>query len=138
MNQPSILWPLLALIGWTLCVLLLIPYRRFKAAFAGRVTPQDFKFGESANVPPEVGLPNRHFQNLLEVPVLFYVVGILGYVTQHVDPLTVGLAWGYVACRLLHSLVHLTYNHVFHRFLVFAASNLLLAVLWARLALALP
>lgn len=137
MKQTLILWPLMALVGWTLCILLLIPYQRFKAAFAGRVTAEDFRFGESHRVPPQVSLPNRNFQNLLEVPVLFYVVGLIGYVTQHVDRLTLTLAWGYVALRMLHSLVHLTYNRILHRFLVFAASNLLLLILWARLVLAL-
>jgi hypothetical protein len=29
--------------------------------------------------------------------------------------------------------VHLTYNKVFHRFLVFATSNVVLAFLWAHL-----
>ena len=127
----------MALVGWTLCVLLLIPVRRFKAAFAGRVTAEDFRFGESARVPPEVSLPNRNLQNLLEIPVLFYVLCLVGYLTRQIDALALSLAWGYVGLRVLHSLVHLTYNRVFHRFLVFAASNLLLAILWARLLLAL-
>lgn len=137
MNSTQMLWPLMALIGWTLGVLLLIPYQRFKAAFAGRVTAEDFRFGESERVPPQVRLPNRNLQNLLEVPLLFYVVGILAYVTGQVDAWAVALAWGYVGLRVLHSLVHLTCNRIIARFLAFAASNLLLAVLWARLALAL-
>lgn len=133
MKQTSILLPLMALVGWTFAVLLLIPYQRFKAAFAGRVMVSDFKCGESGNVPPAVSIPNRNFMNLLEAPVLFYVVCIVAYVTQSVTSITVVLAWTYFGFRVLHSLVYLTYNHVMHRFLVFAASNVVLVILWADL-----
>lgn len=134
MTHPTdLLLPCMALIGWTLCVLLVMPYRRIKAALAKQVTADDFKYGESADVPPAVRIPNRNFMNLLEVPVLFYVVGLIAYVTQHVDATAVVLAWSYVALRVLHSLVHLSYNDVIHRLAVFAASNLVLAVLWGRL-----
>jgi len=36
-----------------------------------------------------------------------------------------------------HSLVYLTYNRVAHRFLSFAASNIVLLIMWAGLLLAL-
>ena len=65
MSQTEILIPAMALVGWTLCVLLLMPYQRFKAVFAGHITPNDFKLGESSRVPPVVSIPNRNFMNLL-------------------------------------------------------------------------
>jgi hypothetical protein len=133
----DILHPAMALVGWTLLVMLLIPYRRFKAAFAGKVSSQDFKYGESDRVPPEVCIPNRNYMNLLEVPVLFYVVSIAAYVTHQFDQSTIVFAWAYVILRVLHSLVHLTYNKVFHRLSLFAASNVVLVVLWVRLFAAL-
>ena len=37
---------------------------------------------------------------------------------------------GDVGLRVLHSLIHLTYNHVIQRLLVFAASNFVLVALW--------
>ena len=77
MNQHAILWPVLALILWTFLVLLLVPVRRFRAAFAGRVAVSDFCQGESARVPSDVSLPNRVFMNLTEVPPLFYVVCVV-------------------------------------------------------------
>jgi hypothetical protein len=36
----------------------------------------------------------------------------------------------------VHSLIHLTYNKVFHRLAAFAAGNALLLVIWIRLVLA--
>jgi hypothetical protein len=127
----------MALVGWTLLVLLLIPYRRFKAFFAGKISAFDFKFGESPNVPSAVSLPNRNLMNLLEIPVLFYVLCLTLYVTHTADGLAVALAWGYVVLRAIHSLIHLGYNHVMHRFAVFAASNCVVAALWLKLLLAL-
>lgn len=137
MEPTQIFFPMAALAGWTFAVLLLIPYARFRAAFRGRVTAADFRFGESGNVPGEVSLPNRNLMNLLELPILFYVACITLYVTKSVDGASVYLAWIYVGLRVGHSLVHLTYNNVFHRLTVFAASNVILAVIWIRLIIAL-
>ncbi len=130
MTQETIFLPVLALAALTFAVLGLIPMRRFRAAFAGQVTPADFATGESANVPAHVSLANRNYMNLLELPVLFYAVCVAFYVTHTVDALAVNLAWGYVALRALHSLIHLSYNNVIHRLSFFALSNFVLMALW--------
>ena len=133
MNQENILYPMAALVILTFAVLMIVPYRRFKAGFAGKVTAHDFKYGESGNVPPAVSIPNRNYMNLLELPLLFYVACITLYVTKGVDAVSVYLAWGYFALRVGHSAIHLTYNKVMHRLTFFALSNLVLIVLWVRL-----
>ncbi|MEK8086276.1 MAPEG family protein [Aquabacterium sp. A3] len=141
MTQTTILWPLLALAAWTSLVLLLIPVVRIRAGLKGEIRPDDFKYGESAQVPPHVSLPNRNYMNLLELPMLFYVVGLMLYVTNGQTPITQTLAWAYVGLRIAHSMVHLSYNHVIHRLVVFAASNLVLVILWmlaAQHVLSLP
>jgi hypothetical protein len=131
MPHELIFLPMGALALLTFAVLLLIPFRRFRAAFAGQVRAEDFRYGESVRVPAPVSIPNRNYMNLLELPVLFYVVCVLNYVTSPtVSALTLALAWAYVALRALHSLVHLTYNNVMHRLAIFAASNFALLVLW--------
>jgi len=128
--QSEILFPMGALAFLTFTVLLFVPVRRFRAAFAGKVTPADFRFGESENVPPSVSIPNRNYMNLIELPVLFYVVCLMFYVTNRVDETIMLVAWAYVGARIIHSLIHLTYNNVLHRMSVFAISNLLLIWLW--------
>ena len=131
MPHGVILLPIGALALLTFIVLINIPIRRFRAGFAGQITAADFKYGESARVPGEVSIPNRNYMKLLELPVLFYVVCLMFYVTQaQVGWLTLGLAWAYVACRALHSLIHLTYNNVAHRLRIFALSNFVLIGLW--------
>jgi hypothetical protein len=137
MNPTQILFPMAGLAALTFAILLLIPYVRFKAARGRLVTADDFKLGESANVPAKVSIPNRNLINLLELPVLFYVACLTLYVTKTVDATSLYLAWLYVALRAAHSFVHLTYNNVFHRLSVYAASNVVLLIMWIRLLLAL-
>jgi len=50
-------------------------------------------------------------------------------------PSAVAVAWGYVALRIVHSAIHLSYNQVLHRLAVFALSNVLLGALWVIAAL---
>jgi hypothetical protein len=133
MSETAILFPVMTLIGWTLIVQLFIPIRRFKAAGKGQVTATDFKYGESSRVPGEVSLPNRNYMNLLEAPVLFYMLCLLQYVTKTPVPYFLLGAWLYVALRVAHSLIHLTSNHVRHRLIAFAASNVVLILMWIGL-----
>jgi hypothetical protein len=129
-HSAAILYPILVLAAWTGLVLLLIPVTRVRAGFRREVKVDDFKFGESASVPSHVSVPNRNYMNLLEAPMLFYVACVLLFVTTGVTFLAVALAWAYVALRIVHSLIHLTYNRVQHRLVAFAMSNVVLAALW--------
>jgi len=132
-DRTGILFPMVALAALTFAVLLLIPLRRFRAGMAGQVAYDDFKYGESARVPDEVALPNRNMMNLLELPVLFYVACLSYYVIGHAGGAAIALAWAYVGLRAVHSAIHLTYNQVRHRLLAYAASNVVLVMLWTNL-----
>lgn len=136
MEGLQMLQPASVLAIFTLTVLLLVPIKRARALFAGRVAENDFKYGESDRVPPEVCIPNRNYMNLLELPVLFYVASLLVFSIQKYDAIFLSLAWAYVGLRVIHSIIHLTYNRVLHRGLVFAISNGVLAVIWIRIMLA--
>ena len=137
MKQTAIFIPMAVLALWTLTVLGLVPIARVKAGRAKRIVTSDFRYGESPNVPDDVRLPNRLFMNLLEVPTLFYFACVVFFVTQQVDSLALWLAWGFVALRLLHSAVYLTYNHVPHRAIVFGLGNFVVVAMWVRLLIAL-
>ena len=101
-----------------------------RAGFAGRIVPDDFKFGESKNVPSDVSIPNRAYMNLLELPMLFYVLCLMLFVSDRVDTMFLNLAWSYVGLRAIHSLIHVTYNNVYHRLIIFSLSNVVLIVTW--------
>jgi hypothetical protein len=138
MSQHSIFWPVLCLILWTFLILVQVPIRRFRAAFKGRVVASDFQYGESESVPADVALPNRIFMNLVEVPTLFYVVCLVHFVIGAVTPALLAMAWLYFGLRIVHSLIYLTYNHVVHRFAVFATSNLVVVAMLINVAIKLP
>jgi len=137
MSPKAIFGPVLAMVLLTLGVLGYTGYKRFSAGFAGRVRAGDFRYGETANVPPDVAVANRNFINLLEAPVLFYTFCVSAYVTHAVAPWLLALAWLYVALRIVHTSIHLTYNKILHRFSSYAASNLVLLILWLGFAAAL-
>ena len=130
LQQSLIFQPMGVLALLTFIVLIQVPIRRFRAAFAGHVTADDFKLGESARVPGDVSLPNRNYMNLTELPVLFYVLCLMLYVSNSLNEVMLVLAWVYVGLRVLHSLIHVTYNHVFHRLTVFVLSNIVLGTMW--------
>jgi hypothetical protein len=130
MRNPAILYPLFALAAWTLLVLGLIPIARVRSVRQREIAPNDFKYGDSAKVPGRVSIPNRDYMHLLELPMLFCVVGVLLYVTGGASSPALAVAWAFVALRVVHSLVHLTYNHVLHRLAVFTLANVALVALW--------
>lgn len=135
--MKAIFYPVAALAALTFAVGIRMYFVRAGAARARRVKVGDFRLGESPNVPADVALPNRNFMNLFEMPVLFYVACIIFFVTDSVDGLALGLAWLYVALRVAHSAVHLTYNNVIHRLAAFAAGTIVLLLLWVRLVVSL-
>jgi hypothetical protein len=71
-----------------------------------------------------------NFRNLFEIPVLFYLLCVALAINGGSTTGFVSAAWAYVALRALHSLIHVTYNRVVHRFLAYVASTLLLFGMW--------
>lgn len=131
MHQQLIFAPMGILALLTFAVLGQVPFRRFQAGAAGQIKADDFKYGESASVPGHVSIPNRNYMNLLELPMLFYIASLMFFVTKKVDAIAIGIAWAYVLLRIIHSVIHLTYNKVVHRIVPFAVSNFVLMAYWA-------
>jgi hypothetical protein len=129
-HAEAIFGPVSVLALWTSAVLLLTGLRRVSAVRSRRVRQGAFRYGETPEVPDDLKVWNRNLMNLLEMPILFYVVCIGFYVTRQVTPGIVVLAWVYVGLRLLHSLVHLTSNRVILRLGVFAVGNFVLLAQW--------
>jgi len=135
--NTAIFGPVFALAAWTIAVLVRVAFVCIGGATRGDVSPGDFHLGESAAVPPAIALPNRAYMNLLELPLLFYVVCVIAYVTATTTNTVLALAWLYVALRVVHTLIHLLYNNVLHRLIAFAASNFVLVGIWAVVGAAL-
>jgi hypothetical protein len=75
-----------------------------------------------------------HFRNLFEMPVLFYVLCGFLAITKLTTVLLLAMAWGYVSLRVLHAYIHLTSNQVIRRFQAYAASCIVLWVMWGVFA----
>jgi hypothetical protein len=130
MRAQAIFGPVSVLALWTLLVLAMTGSRRIRGALSGRVPRSAFRLGESAEVPPDIAVVNRNFMNLLEAPVLFYVVCISLYVTRQVNTAMVTLAWVYVLLRVVHSFIHLTSNRIMQRLIAHAAGSFVLLGMW--------
>jgi len=70
------------------------------------------------------------FSNQFELPVLFYVLTILEYVTHLAGIVFVVLAWVFVIFRILHAYVHVTSNIVRLRGVLYGGGALVLAIMW--------
>lgn len=130
MRQELIFAPMGALALLTFVVLALVPVVRVTSGIQRTTTPQDFSLGESQRVPSFVAIPNRNYMNLLELPVLFYVICLMNYASHGVDRITLLLAWTFVAIRVTHSLIHLTINAVGLRAIVFGIGAVPVGLMW--------
>lgn len=72
-----------------------------------------------------------NFNNLMQMPVLFYALCLLLQQLGVAGFFFVAGAWLYVLIRALHSLVQLTSNRVMYRFYAWAGSSVVLFGLWA-------
>lgn len=127
-----ILYPVFAMFLLVAIVLNRLRSLRF-AAVRSQQVPIGYYRAYQGDEPDALKVVARHFSNLFEVPVLFYVGVLMTYVTHHVSYWLVGLAWLYVTLRYAHSYVHLTSNDVQVRFGLYIASGVVLAVMWASL-----
>jgi hypothetical protein len=132
-SQTPILYPVFAMFLLVAVVLLRMRSMRFAAVRRREVSAEYYRAFQGGEEPEAVRVIARHFSNLFEVPVLFYVVAIMAYVTHQVSYWLVGCAWAYVALRYVHSFIHLTTNNVIARFSVYFASGFVLLLMWATL-----
>ena len=133
MNTTAILYPMVALMWWSVIIFLLMCYRRLNPSLNNGARLSEYKVGEPDQLPAYVSQANRNIINLFEMPVLYYVTCTVLFITGSVDSVVVGLAWGYVGLRIVHSLIHVTYNNVHHRSIVFTASAIAVALMMVEM-----
>jgi hypothetical protein len=127
-----ILYPVFAMVALVAFVLNRMRSMRFAAVRSGEIGAGFFRAYEGEE-PEALRVVSRHFTNLFEMPVLFYVAVLMTYVTGQVTLILVALAWLYVALRYAHSFVHLGSNGLIQRFTVYIASAVVLFVMYAAL-----
>lgn len=132
----ALMGPVFAQVGLTFIVFLLLYSRRVPAMVATKPTNDIMQDKASLlKLPMPARFAAENYNHQFEAPVLFYALCLGAMVAGLGDELTVQLAWVYVALRVVHSIIHCTYNRVIHRFAVFSLSNVILIALFLTIAL---
>lgn len=135
--STELLYPVLALIGWTFVMWLWMYATRIPAMRKAQVDVDELsRTGAKLELPPEVARVADNYNHLHEQPTVFYALVIASALLGVGDGLQVVLAWSYVALRVVHSLVQATRNIILVRFSVFALASVVLFGLFVRTLLA--
>jgi hypothetical protein len=130
MSTQAILLPLFVEVILTFLLLFWLAPLRARDFNAGIATPNNVALREP-NWSPQTLQVGYAYSNQFELPVLFYVLTILEYVTHNAGVLFVALAWIFVVCRYLQAFVHVTSNNIRVRGAFFAIAAIVLAIMWA-------
>jgi hypothetical protein len=134
MDHAGLIPPILALVLWTLVVWVWMYATRIPAMQRAQLDPQAAARTRTLSLPPEVMWVSDNYNHLMEQPTIFYATAIAAQLAGQADATSIGLAWAYVALRVVHSLIQGTVNIVMLRFAVFTLSTLVLAALAIRTA----
>ena len=137
MDARSIYLPALAMAGLTFAVWWRMYFMRIGQMKRERIHPQKVATSAQASALLTDSRAADNFSNLFELPVLFYMALVVAAQIGMVDGVSLALSWAFVALRVAHSWIHVTYNKVMHRFAVYVAGGMVLWLLWAYLAVGL-
>ena len=135
MQQTAILFPVIAMVALTVLVAVAMFLQRVGEMRLRRIHPQAMATSVSRAQRLEATTAADNFNNLLELPVLFYVLCLALLATGTVSAGMVWAAWAFVALRALHSLIHCTWNRVTQRFAAYLAAMVVLVGMWVVFAL---
>ncbi len=131
--HAEILKPIVALVAWTLVMLVWmlatrLPAMKAAGAKLGSLVgsgPADAERG----LPREIQWKAHNYNHLHEQPTLFYAICLVLAMTGTGNGLNATIAWAYVGLRIAHSLVQATSNRVAARFVLFLLSTACLVAL---------
>lgn len=129
----TILAPVMALVVWSLVMLVWLAGARFPAMAKSGVDLSKAKPGGRGQnlegvLPDRVNWPSHNYAHLMEQPVLFYATAL---VLNQLGPsaLAIQLAWAYVGLRIVHSLWQTLVNTIPIRFVLFLLSSICLGAM---------
>ncbi|MCT6700647.1 MAPEG family protein [Rheinheimera sp. 4Y26] len=114
-------------------VMVIMGRRRFAAARNKEIHHSAFRTMDLAGANESVITASRNFDNQFQMPMLFIFAVLFTLHFGLADLVFVLLAALFVALRLLHTVVHITSNHVRMRFNLFLLSCVVLWCFWLRL-----
>jgi len=127
--------PIIALVGLTGVVCALMAAFRNLGILRGLTSPCDYIANQPQHGVDWIERPARTFNNLLQMPTLFYLVCVLMMLTHRVDQSSLTLAWTFVALRAVHAVIYIGWNTLHYRFGTWFAGCIVLATLWVRFAM---
>ena len=130
MTIQAVLLPLFVHVVLTFVLLVWAGYLRVGAVRSGVVDSRDVALREP-NWPPHIRQIANAYQSQLELPLLFYVLTILAWITKQADLLFVVMAWVFVLLRVFHAAVHVSSNNMGQRAWLFITGVVVLAIMWA-------
>lgn len=130
MSQTDIFLPLFIMIALTFFTGFRMLKLRFYAVKNGDLSPQYFLLYRGAKVPDYLAKVEQHYLNLFEMPIAFYFLVVLLYITQQVSVIQLVLAWAFVVSRLIHSYIHTTHNQLLWRMRTFLFGIVVLMLAW--------
>ena len=129
MSLPAVLAPLFVQVILTFAVLFSAARLRTSELGSGAVRPDEVALREPRWSKRTMQVGNS-LANQFELPLLFYVLTILEWVTRHAGIVFVVLAWFFVLFRLAHLYVHVISNNVRVHGPLFGGSAAVLAAMW--------
>jgi hypothetical protein len=128
-------YPMFVMVILTFIVAIYLLASRISAVKQRKVSIGYFRLNSGASEPPpHLIAAAKHYSNLFELPLLFYVTCLVTMVMGFHNALLIILAWVFVASRVIHALIHLTYNNVVHRMLAFLCGATCILIMWLVLA----
>ena len=137
MASSSLIYPAFALVLLTMGVAIRMAQLRFRSVLKGDLNPRYFEYNRDGTVPAYLAKVEQNYANLLEIPILFYAAVALFLTRTHVDLIDLIVVWCFVASRYIHTFIHISYNHVMHRFYAFLTGVVLVMIIWIRLVMTL-
>jgi hypothetical protein len=128
-----VIYPMFAMVVLTAVVLATLFRSRVGAVRQGLVSAAYFRIYQGAVEPESTAKPARHFANLFEAPILFYVVCLAAMIMQFTGAAMQALAWIYVAARIAHTYIHLGGNRLRHRIRAYFFGWGVLLMMWIYL-----
>ena len=139
MEYSPILVPVVALVAWTMVMLIWMAVAR-RTAFAklgiswGTIPRGSRGVNLDGKAPDEAQWPSHNYNHLMEQPTVFYAIALTLALMGMGSGINYWLAWGYVGLRIVHSIVQSTVNIVPIRFTIFFLASLCLVGLTVHAA----
>jgi hypothetical protein len=122
----ALIQPIIILVIWSMVMWLWMYATRIPAITSMKMTldPNAPSGSQMSQLPAKVRWKADNYNHLMEQPTIFYATALCLAVLGVIDESVIYAAWGYVALRVIHSLIQALTNKIEVRFALFILSNI--------------